>query len=198
MLTQITAATLPVETGLSIPSSPGEISPETSLEDLNTIKVSWAQNARELGHPEKVYNVAFWLGQEIVTHPREHVYKVWSSGNVYALAREYTERYQSADGTPLRVCSLAVFLGDPDRERKNLVDQIILSTKMFKVANWHWNIFGGEVKEWDDNYLIPGRWLDVFLAAEAEANEVAARATVDQMENERQCLLAELLAGHDL
>ena len=197
MLTQITA-TVPAETALAIPASPGEISSETSLEDLNTIKTAWAQNAREQGYPEKIYTVTFWLGQEFVTHPREYVYKVWSSGNVYALAREYEERYQAADGTRMKVCVLAVFIGEPDRERKNLIEQILLSTKMIKVANWQWNIFNGEVREMEDNYLIPGKWLEVFLAAEAEANEVAARATVDQLENERQRLLAKLLAGHDL
>ncbi len=197
MLTQFTA-TVPLETALVIPASPAEISPETSLEELNAIKFAWTQNAREMNYPAKACQVAFWLGRDVITHPREHVYKVWSRGNVHLLVREYEERYQAADGTRMKVCILLGFIGEPDLTRKNLVDQILLSAKMFKVADWRWSIFAGEVKEWQENYFIPGKWVDVFLAAEAEANEVGARTSFEFQEHERQHLLAELLAGRDL
>ncbi len=197
MLTQLTA-TVPVETARVIPASPAEISPETSLEELSAIKSAWTQNAREMNYPAKACHVAFWLGQEFVTHQREHVYKVWSSANVHLLVREYEERYQAADGTRMKVCILLGFIGEPDLAHKNLVDQILLSPRMFKVVDWRWSIFAGEVKEWQENYFIPGKWVEVFQAAEADANEIAARAEVDQQEIERQQLLVDLLAGHDL
>jgi hypothetical protein len=197
MLTQLTA-TVPVETARVLPASPGEISPEASLEELNAIKSAWTQEARDMNYPAKACHVAFWLGREVITHPREHIYKIWSSESVHLLVREYEERYQAADGTRMKVCILLGFIGEPDLTHKNPVDQILLSTRMFKVVNWRWSIFAGEVKDWQENYFIPGNWIDVFLAVEAEANEISARAEVDQQESERQQLLAELLAGHNL
>jgi hypothetical protein len=197
MLTQLTA-TLPAETGLAIPASPGDISPEASLEDLNSIKASWVENARGMGYPENAYEVAFWLGQEVLVHPREHVYKIWSSGKVHLLAREYEERYQSADGTRMKVCFLAAYLGDPDYERRNPIDQILLSSKMSQVASWHWNVFCGEVREWDDNYLIPGKWLDVVLAATPRARQVAQQCHQEAIEAERQKMLTQLLVGKEV
>jgi hypothetical protein len=196
MLTQLTAV-LPVETGLSIPSTPGEISPDLSLADLNAIKTSWAQSARELGFPEQAYNVASCLGREIVTHPSGRVHKVWSSENVYALAREYTERYIPAKGTNLMVRFLVIYIGEPDCRHKSFIDQIVLSDKMFKVAYWHWSVVGEEITEWNDNYFVPGNWFNVFQAASLAAEKVVFHFTTAKMEHERQRLLAELLAGHN-
>jgi hypothetical protein len=114
------------------------------------------------------------------------------------LVREYEEAYQAADGTCLKVCVLLGFVGEQDLSRGNPVDRILLSPMMSRVTEWRWSIFGGEVKEWQENFFIPGKWVDVFLAAESEANEIAARSQVDEQENERQQLLAEMLAGSDI
>ena len=189
---------LPVQVGVSVPSSPAAIFPNTSLADLKAIKAFWTMGAREQGYPEKIYIVTNCLGKEVITHPDGRVHKIWSSGNVYALAREYVDRYVPARGSNLVVYLLAVYVGELDHKHKNPVDQIVLSDKMLKVAYWHWNLVGEDVSEWEDNYLIPGRWLDVFLTAEAEAKEISARAALDQMENERKQLLAEMLAGHEV
>lgn len=197
MLTQFTV-TVPLETTRVIPASPAEISPETSLEELNAIKFDWTQNAREMNYPAKACQVAFWLGREVVTHPREHVYRVWSRGNVHLMVREYEERYQAADGTRMKVCILLGLIGEPDLNHRNPLDQILLSPRMFKVINWRWSIFAGQVKEWQENFFIPGNWMEVLLAAEAEANEIATRAKVDQQEINREQMLADLLAGHDI
>src|ERR1700690_3882687 len=98
MLIQTTPP-LPVQTGPSIPASPAEIHPDTTLSELNMIRAAWTQNAREAGYPEIIYNVTSRLGKEIITRPRGHVNKVWSSGRIYAITREFTEQYTLADGT---------------------------------------------------------------------------------------------------
>ena len=134
MLTQITAI-VPVGTAHIIPTSPAQISPETSLDELNAIKSAWTQAAREMNYPAKACHVAFWLGREIITHPREHVYKVWSGGNVYLLVREYEEAYRAADGTCMKVCILLGFIGEPDLTHKNPVDQILLDAMVPTAAN---------------------------------------------------------------
>ena len=198
MLTEI-ETTLTVQADSStIPASPAEIHPNTSIADLNAIKVAWTQNAREAGYPELVYNVTSRLGQEVVTRPRGHINKLWSSGNVHAITREYTEQYTLANGTHLVSCYLSVYVGEPDLEREGLVDQIILSRKMFHVAQWRWNLLGEQTTEKEGNFLIPGKWLNVFLTMEDAANQAASQDTSEKDEEERQSLLTELLAGQDI
>ena len=197
MLVQ-TTPTLAAQPIPVIPASPSDIQPETSIADLNAIKAAWTQSAREAGYPEIIYDVTSRLGQEIVTRPRGHVNKLWSSGSVHAITREFTERYTLADGTHLVSCHLSVYVGEPDPEREGPFEQIVLSTKMFNVACWRWNVLGERITEKEGNFLIPGKWLDAFLAAEAAAAQVAAATTSEKDEEERQRLLVEMLAGQDI
>jgi len=197
MLVQ-TAPSMPVQTGPSIPASPAEVHPDTSIADLNSIKAAWTQNAREAGYPEIVYDVTSRLGQEIITRPRGHVNKVWSSGKIYAITREFTEQYTLADGTHQISCYLSVYVGEPDLGREGLFDQIVLSKSMFHVASWRWNVLGERITEKEGNFLIPGKWLDVFLAMESAANQSASDAMSTKDEEERQRLLTEMLVGQDI
>ena len=197
MLVQ-TAPSMPVQTGLSIPASPAEIHPDTSIADLNIIRDAWTQNAREAGYPEIVYDVTSRLGQEIITRPRGHVNKVWSSGKIYAITREFTEQYTLADGTHQISCYLSVYVGEPDLGREGLFDQIVLSKNMSHVASWRWNVLGERITEKEGNFLIPGKWLDVFLAMESAANQSASDAMSTKDEEERQRLLTEMLVGQDI
>ena len=178
-----------------MPGSPAQILPSTSLADLRVIKASWAQSARDLAYPEMACKVTTWLGREIIARPSGRVFKVWSDKDVFALVHEYTEQYSPSLATYLIVRSLAVFTGQPDTRRANLIDQIVLSDNLFKVANWRWQIVGDETREMEDNYFLPGRWFNAFLCAEIEADGVIRQARSEQIENERLTLLAEMLAG---
>ncbi|MEI7849052.1 MAG: hypothetical protein WCK35_24855 [Chloroflexota bacterium] len=194
MLT-ITPTTMATTLAQRIPGSPAQIQPSTSLADLRAIRASWAQSARDLGYPEMAFKVTTWLGREIVSRPSGRVFKVWSSGNVFALVREYSEQYIPLLSTSLIIRSLAVFTGSPDIRRTNLLDQIVLSDNLFKVAYWRWQFVGNEIMEMEDNYFLPGRWFNAFLCAEIEADGVIRQARSEQIENERLTLLAEMLAG---
>jgi len=187
----------PIVTTLAqrMPGSPAQIQPSTSLADLRAIRASWAQSARDLAYPEMAYKVTTWLGREIVSRPSGRVFKVWSSGNVFALVREYSEQYIPSLSTSLIIRSLAVFTGQVDTRRANLIDQIVLSDNLFKVAYWRWQIVGNEILEMEDNYFLPGRWFNAFLCAEIEADGFIRQARSEQIENERLTLLAEMLAG---
>src|SRR5690242_11387620 len=197
MLVQ-TTPTAPVQTDpTTIPVSPVEIRSDMSIEELKVIKAKWTQNAREAGYPEIIFNVTSRLGQEIITRPRGHINRVWSSGKVYAITREFTEQYTLADGTHQISCYLSVYVGEPDLEREGLFNQIVLSKNMSDVACWRWSVLGERVTEKEGNFLIPGNWLDVFLAMEATANQAASDSTDASVEEERQRLLAEMLAGKD-
>ena len=194
MLT-ITPTTMATTLAQTMPGSPAQILPSTSLADLRAIKASWAQSARDLAYPEMAYKVTTWLGREIVSRPSGRAFKVWSSKDVFALVHEYAEQYVPSLATYLIVRSLAVFTGQPDTRRANLIDQIVLSDNLFKVAYWRWQIVGNEILEMEDNYFLPGRWFNAFLSAEIEADGALRQAHSEQIENERLTLLAEMLAG---
>ena len=178
-----------------MPGSPAQILPGTSLADLRAIKASWTQNARDLAYPEMACKVTTWLGREIIARPSGRVFKVWSDKDVFALVHEYAEQYIPSLATFLIVRSLAVFTGQPDTRRANLIDQIVLSDHLFKVAHWRWQIVGDETREMEDNYFLPGHWFNAFLSAEIEADSALRQAHSEEIENERLRLLAELLAG---
>ena len=186
------------QTDLNLPSFPSEISADTSLSDLKAIRAFWAKKARELEYPEKAYKVTSWFGKVIETRPTGRIHKIWSQGNVYSFAREYTERYVPSKATNLIVCCLAVYVGHPDLTRKNLVDQIVLSENMVRVVSWRWDVIGDEISEKEDNYFIPGRWFDVFAAADADARGEIAHSAAEQDEMERKRLLDELLVGREV
>ena len=194
MLT-ITPTTMATTLAQRMPGSPAQIQPSTSLADLRAIRASWAQSARDLGYPEMAFKVTTWLGREIVLRPSGRAFKVWSSGNVFAMVREYSEQYIPSLSTSLIIRSLAVFTDQPDTRRANLIDQIVLSDHLFKVAYWRWQIVGNEILEMEDNYFLPGRWFNAFLCAEIEADGALRQAHSEQIENERLTLLAEMLAG---
>ena len=178
-----------------MPGSPAQILPGTSLADLRAIKASWTQSARDLAYPEMACKVTTWLGREIIARPSGRVFKVWSDKDVFALVHEYAEQYIPSLATFLIVRSLAVFTGQPDTRRANLIDQIVLSDHLFKVAHWRWQIVGDETREMEDNYFLPGHWFNAFLSAEIEADSALRQAHSEEIENERLRLLAELLAG---
>ena len=187
--------TIPTTLAKRMPITPAQILPDTSLAELRAIRASWAQSARDLEYPEMAYKIASWLGREVILHPSGRAFKVWSSKDVFALVREYSEKFIPALNTNLIVRSLAVFTGQPDTRRANLIDQIVLSDNLFKVAYWRWQIVGDETREMEDNYFLPGRWFNAFLCAEIEADGVIHQARSEQIENERLTLLAEMLAG---
>jgi len=178
-----------------MPGSPAQILPSTSLADLRAIRASWAQSARDLAYPEMACKVTTWLGREIIARPSGRAFRVWSNNDVFALVHEYAEQYVPSLATYLIVRSLAVFTGQPDTRRANLIDQIVLSDNLFKVAYWRWQIVGDETREMEDNYFLPGRWFNAFLSAEIEADGFIRQARSEQIENERLTLLAEMLAG---
>ncbi len=194
MLT-ITPTTMATTLAQTMHGSPAQILPSTSLADLRAIRASWAQSARDLGYPEMAYKVTTWLGREIVSRPSGRVFKLWSDKDVFALVHEYAEQYIPSRSTYLIVRNLAVFTGQPDTRRANLIDQIVLSESLFKVAHWRWQIVGDETREMEDNYFLPGRWFNALLCAEIEADGVIRQARSEQIENERLTLLAEMLAG---
>lgn len=179
----------------SRPASPALIPETSSLAELNRIKQSWIQAARDLGYPENIWQVVYWLGSKART---SGLYEclVWQGGNVAIIANEYPLRFVPELNTDLVRRSFGVWLADGQDHppRANIVDDILFSSNL--VARWVWLVAGTEVEEVEQELLfLPGRWLNPVLAELGHARQAAQQSGLDAIEAERRKLLAEMLVG---
>lgn len=182
----------------SRPASPALIPETSSLAELNRIKQSWIQAARDLSYPEDIWQVVYWLGSKVRTSGLREC-QVWQGGNVAIIANEYPLRFLPERNTDLLQRSFGVWLADGQDHppRSNLVDDILFSSNL--VARWVWLVAGAEVEEVEQELLfLPGRWLNPVLAELGHARQAAGQRSLDAIEAERRKLLAEMLVGLDV
>jgi|GEM_PF-1384194 len=180
------------------PASPSVIPETTSLAELNRIKQAWLQAARDLGYPENIWEVVFWLGTPVKQHGGWEC-KIWQSGAVAIIASEYPVRYLPEHNTSLLKRSYTVWLADDKRAnpRPNLVDDIVFNS--YPVARWAWYEAGSELQEIENELLfIPGRWFNPILSEIVHAHQAAMQRGLDASEAERRKLLAQMLVGMDV
>jgi len=177
------------------PISPATIPETTSLAELNRIKQSWIQAARDLDYPENIWQVVYWLGNKVRTSGLREC-QVWQSGEVAIIANEYPLRFIPERNTNLMQRSFGVWLADGQTRasRTNPVDEILFSSNL--VARWVWLVAGNEIEEVEKELLfLPGRWLNPVLAELGHARQAAQQNGLDTIEAERRKLLAEMLVG---
>lgn len=188
------------------PISPAAISEDTSLAELNRIKQSWIQAARDLGYQENIWQVVYWLGSKVRT-PSLRECQVWQSGDVAIIANEYPLRFIPELNTNMIRRSFGVWLADEQIHspranpgevcRGNIVDDILFSSNL--VAHWVWLVAGKEIEEVEDELLfLPGRWLNPILAELVHAHQAAQQNRQDSIEVERRKLLAQMLVGKEV
>ncbi len=179
----------------SRPASPALIPETSSLAELNRIKHSWIQAARDLGYHENIWQVVYWLGSKVRTAGLREC-QVWQSGEVAIIANEYPLRFIPELNTDLMRRSYGVWLADGQKHasRSNLIDDILFSSNL--VARWAWLVVGTQIEEVEQELLfLPGRWLNLVLAELGHAHQAAQQSGLDATEAERRKLLAELLVG---
>ena len=179
----------------SRPASPALIPETSSLAELNRIKHSWIQAARDLGYPENIWQIVYWLGSKVRTSGLREC-QVWQSGEVAIIANEYPLRFIPELNTDLMRRSYGVWLADgkTHQAHPNIVDEILFSSNL--VARWAWLVAGTQVEEVENELLfLPGRWLNPVLAELGHAHQAAQQSGLDATEAERRKLLAELLVG---
>jgi hypothetical protein len=182
----------------SRPASPALIPETSSLAELNRIKQSWIQAACDLGYPENIWQVVYWLGSKVRTSCLREC-RVWQSGEVAIIANEYPLRFIPERNTHLMQRSFGVWLADGQTRppRTNLVDDILFSSNL--VARWVWLVAGNEIEEVEKELLfLPGRWLNPILAELGHARQTAQQSGLDATEAERRKLLAQMLVGLDV
>ncbi len=182
----------------SRPASPALIPETSSLAELNHIKQSWIQAARDLSYPESIWQVVYWLGSKVRTSGLREC-QVWQSGEVAIIANEYPLRFIPELNTDLVRRSFGVWLADGKQHepRANLVDDILFSSNL--VARWAWLVAGTQIEEVEQELLfLPGRWLNPVLAELGHAHQAAQQSGRDAAEAERRKLLAEMLVGQEV
>lgn len=171
-------------------------SPETSsLAELNRIKHSWIQAARDLGYHENIWQVVYWLGSKVRTAGLREC-QVWQNGDVAIIANEYPLRFIPELNTDLMRHSFGVWLADGKTHpaRTSVVDEILFSSNL--VARWAWLVAGTQIEEVENELLfLPGRWLNLVLAELGHARQAAQQSGLDATEAKRRKLLAEMLVG---
>ena len=135
------------------PISPAAISEDTSLAELNRIKQSWIQAARDLGYQENIWQVVYWLGSKVRTSGLREC-QVWQRGDVAIIANETPLRFIPDLNTNMIRRSFGVWLADeqihPSRAkpgegcRGNIVDDILFGSNL--VAHWVWLVAGKEIE----------------------------------------------------
>ncbi len=181
------------------PASPALIPETSSLAELNRIKHSWIQAARDLGYPEDIWQVVYWLGSKVRTSGLREC-QVWQSEGreIAIIANEYPLRFIPELNTDLVRRSFGVWLADGKTHpaRTNIVDDIIFSSNL--VARWAW-LVGTQIEEVEQELLfLPGRWLNPVLAELGHARRVAQQSGLDAVEVERRKMLAEMMVGIDI
>lgn len=182
----------------SRPATPALIPETSSLAELNRIKQSWIQAARDLGYPENIWQVVYWLGSKVRTSGLREC-QVWQGGEVAIIANEYPLRFIPELNTDLIRRSFGVWLSDGKNHhpRANLVDDILFSSNL--VARWAWLVAGTQIEEVEQELLfLPGRWLNPVLAELSHARQAAQQSGLDATEAKRLKLLAEMLVGLDV
>jgi hypothetical protein len=188
------------------PISPAAISEDTSLAELNRIKQSWIQAARDLGYQENIWQVVYWLGSKVRTSGLREC-QVWQSGDVAIIANETPLRFIPELNTNMIRRSFGVWLADeqihPSRAKPgegcqgNIVDDILFGSNL--VAQWVWLVAGKEIEEVDEELLfLPGRWLNPILTELVHAHQAAQQNRQDSIETERRKLLAQMLIGKEV
>ena len=177
------------------PVSPAAIPETATLTELNRIKQSWIQAARDLAYPESIWQVVYWLGSKVRFASLREC-QVWQSGEVAIIANEYPLRFIPEKNTNLVQRSFGVWLADGKLHpsQTNPVDEIIFTSNL--VARWVWLLAGDEAEEVEKELLfLPGHWLNVILAEGGHARQMAQQHGLDAIEVERRKLLAQMLVG---
>ena len=182
----------------SRPASPAFILEDTPLAELNRIKQSWIDVARDLSYHKMIWDVVYWLGTLTkLTGGREC--KLWQSGDVAIIANEYPLQYVPELECYLSKRSYTVWLADATHQNphSNKIDDILFNS--YPVAHWVWHVDEHTTKEIEDDLLfLPGRWLDAILKVAVQARQVAQQHGMDVSEFARRKLLTQMLAGMDI
>lgn len=181
---------------------------DTSLADLKQLKHAWLEEARQQAVPVKIWEILRWLGQPVQFGMlREALF--WQSGKISLIGSQSSVIYSPAHGTFVERRVITVYVArenatPPQHSNlQNPVDKAIFTGD--QVLRWGWLVaespVHGELIEEDlgengHNLLfVPGRWVEVILAATPQAEAAARQQGREGQESERQHLLQQMLVG---
>ena len=165
-------------------NSPLEIPPDATIEQLEAIRLAWLEDARVQGIPDKLYQVAYWLGGKAPDN--RGIFRLLAVGNlrIWASVKIGTRNVTANAWNMTR--GVVVYL---DAEQQQCV------------TNWTWHYVGdyddvpAEAQEGADLLYIPGAWTAAALAMTPKAEAARVGYAWNAEEKERDELARKMLVG---
>ena len=193
---------------MTLTSTPLELRKDATLSELKQLKQEWLEEARQQAIPAKTWEILRWLGRPVQFGMlREALF--WQSGKISLIGSQRSVIYSPAHGTFVERRAIAVYVARENAMHpqhpnlQNPVDKAIFTGD--QVLRWGWLVaespaFGDLIEEGlgenGDNLLfVPGRWVEVILAATPQAEDAARQHGREGQEAERQSLIQQMLVG---
>jgi len=174
-----------------LPASPKDVDLACDLAELERIKAGWISNARVAQIPEKLYDIAFFLGYD---QPQRRV-------DMF--------RKTTIDGMTVNA-SLEQGLYFPNTEewcfhKKTWVD-VTLPLGTVRLADWHWTFYSKDIRDEPENkyeeevdsLYVPGSWIIGVLAQYPDAENVRETEKAYRDRVRAEALASRLLVGMDI
>ena len=182
-----TAVSLATLQALEYPASPRNIPANTTLAELEQIRLGWIAQARAQGIPDKLYQVAYWLGSQA---PDDRgIFRLYTVGNlrIWASVKIGTRNVTANAWNMTR--GVVVYLDAEQQQR---------------VTSWTWHYVGdyddvpAEAQEGADLLYIPGAWTTTALAMTPKAEAARVGYARAHETKERDELARKLLVGMEV
>jgi len=170
---------------LELPASPASILDTATLAELEQIRTGWIEKARTEQIPEKLFEIAYWLGETVDTlwggtHRRLILDDLRISIGVTIVDRNITKSAWNYRRT------LSIYLGE----------SFLMLWRWYYVAQNIDDVMSGDAKT-DPSELpyIPGEWVTRALALAPKAEKTKISISQASTDIERNELAGRLLVG---
>ena len=167
----------------TLPTSPAYLRADTALAELEQIRLGWIEQARTELIPERLFDIAYWLGKDTPTL--------------------YRGIHRCCILAGFRICvGVVLEKAKPDIAHRLLTVFLDDDTLLME---WHWRYFvrdlddelPGVVEETDLLY-IPGKWLASALAMTGKAEAARVGYARAHEAKEREELAKKMLIGQSI
>ena len=170
---------------LEYPASPRDIPADITLAELETIRAGWLAQARAQQIPDKLFEIAYWLGGPFETTYGD--YRLWTNGSLRIWATLQRGLWNVKQNAWNTLRSVVVYLDE---------------TQQTRVLLWHWYYVTQSIQdepqekvEGSELLYVPGEWVASALAMQPKADLARIGIAQAHEASERDRLAKRLLVG---
>ena len=170
---------------LEYPASPRDIPADITLAELETIRAGWLAQARAQQIPDKLFEIAYWLGGPFETTYGD--YRLWTNGSLRIWATLQRGLWNVKQNAWNTLRSVVVYLDE---------------TQQTRVLLWHWYYVTQSIQdepqekvEGSELLYVPGAWVASALAMQPKAEQARIGIARNAELVERDRLAKRLLVG---